>query len=298
METKIGTTIEISAVRKDGNEFPIELALSSWESDNQKFYTGIIRDISERKTAELEITEALSSAEAANKVKDQFIANISHEIRTPLNSILGFSDLLEKRLKETISNQDHQLFGYIAKSSNRLMKTVDFILNNSQLQAGTIKIQPQELNLSTILKHLFNEFKPFADEKSLEFELLNADHSMLIFGDEYYIRQAISNIIENALKYTFEGSVKLSLGSRSGQLSLSITDTGIGISEAYQERIFDAYTQESEGFTKDYQGIGLGLALTKQYLDLNNVALEIESKKDVGSTFTLIFPINKGGNNV
>lgn len=81
METKIGTTIEISAVRKDGNEFPIELALSSWESDNQKFYTGIIRDISERKTAELEITEALSSAEAANKVKDQFIANISHEIR-------------------------------------------------------------------------------------------------------------------------------------------------------------------------------------------------------------------------
>ena len=148
------------------------------------------------------------------------------------------------------------------------------------------------------LKHLFNEFKPFADEKSLEFELLNADHSMLIFGDEYYIRQAISNIIENALKYTFEGSVKLSLGSRSGQLSLSITDTGIGISEAYQERIFDAYTQESEGFTKDYQGIGLGLALTKQYLDLNNVALEIESKKDVGSTFTLIFPINKGGNNV
>jgi signal transduction histidine kinase len=207
------------------------------------------------------------------------------------------TDLLSKRLEDNLSDKEHKLFGFIANSSNRLLRTVDSILNISQLEAGTINIQPRELDLASMVMQIFNELKPLADQKNLEFNLKSSEQLVMILADEYCIRQAISNIMENALKYTFEGSVMVSLARRNNQEVLKVTDTGIGISKEYQHRIFDAYTQESEGFTKNYQGIGLGLALTKQYLDLNNVALEMESKKDVGSTFTLIFPKDRGNAN-
>ena len=254
----------------------------------------VFQDITENKQTEENLEEALGQAKAANEVKDQFIANISHEIRTPLNSILGFSDLLQKRLDQSIPDQDFKLFEFIASSSNRLMRTVDSILNTSQLQAGTIEVQPSKLDLTSLVGQISAEFNSLADQKNLEFISVIPDKSVTVFADDYCIRQAISNIVENALKYTFEGSVSLNLGLRKGQVTLSIADTGIGISEEYQKRIFDAYTQESEGFTKSYQGIGLGLSLAKQYLDMNNVEIEMESKKEVGTTFTLIFPTGKG----
>ena len=208
------------------------------------------------------------------------------------------TDLLSKRLEDNLSDKEHKLFGFIANSSNRLLRTVDSILNISQLEAGTINIQPRELDLASMVMQIFNELKPLADQKNLEFNLKSSEQLVMILADEYCIRQAISNIMENALKYTFEGSVMVSLARRNNQEVLKVTDTGIGISKEYQHRIFDAYTQESEGFTKNYQGIGLGLALTKQYLDLNNIEIEMESKKNIGSTFTMIFPKDRENKDV
>ncbi|MEA1877590.1 MAG: ATP-binding protein [Bacteroidota bacterium] len=112
----------------------------------------------------------------------------------------------------------------------------------------------------------------------------------MVFVDNYCIHQAIHNLVDNAMKYTYDGEIEISLKQEKDSFRLSIQDTGIGISEEYQKRIFDPYTQESEGFTKNFQGIGLGLALTKRYLELNGVALELESQKNVGTTFTMIFP--------
>jgi len=259
---------------------------------------GTIQDITERKLVEEEREQAFREAQNANAVKDQFIANMSHEIRTPLNSILGFSDLLKQRYDDIIPEKDQEIFGYIADSSTRLLHTVDSILNISLIEAGTIRIQPRELDLGSIATQVIEQLQLNAKDKNLDLHLINPNRTALIFADEYCIHQAIVNLTENAIKYTVAGSVELKLGHKGDQLTLSIIDTGIGISDEYQKRIYDPYSQESEGFNKDFQGIGLGLALTKRYLDLNNVELELESKKDSGTTFTMIFPSGKGEDHV
>ncbi len=169
------------------------------------------------------------------------------------------------------------------------MHTVDSILNLSLMKAGTISIQKQELDLGSISTQVVEQLKLSAQDKHLDLNFTSPKRPQIIFADEYCIHQSILNLTDNAIKYTREGSIEIKLGHRDDQVFLSITDTGIGISEEYQKQMFQPYTQESSGFTKNYQGIGLGLALTKEYLGLNDVELEFESKQDVGSTFTLRF---------
>lgn len=252
--------------------------------------SGSFQDITSEKEAERKIQEALLEAEQANEVKDQFVANISHEIRTPLNSILGFSDLFKLRYSDLIRKKDKIIFDYIGEASTRLMKTVDSILNISMLSAGSISVHKEAFKLDYLVQLSVNNFKIAAEKKHLVIKISNTGKTKEVFVDRNTITSAIENIIENAIKYTEEGHIDLSLKMVRGRTTLSISDTGIGISEEYQERIFEPYTQESEGFTKDFQGAGLGLALTKKYLDLNNVDLKLKSKKGVGTTFTLTFP--------
>lgn len=285
------TTVEYRFRCKDGHYKWIQITAVNRFSDPA--INGVLvnyHDISERKRTEKNLEKALLEAQKAIGVKDQFMANISHEIRTPLNSIIGFSDLLQKRLKDAVPEKEQDLFGYITKSGSRLMRTVDSILNISQLQAGMLSVQPVHIDLTAIVNDISYELKPLADEKSLEISVVSPKEPRFVFGDDYCIRQAVSNLVDNAIKYTSKGSVKITLGSRKDHSTLEISDTGIGISKDYQKRIFDAYTQESEGFTKSFQGIGLGLSLTRRYLDLNNIKIELESEKGVGTTFTLIFP--------
>ncbi len=260
------------------------------DHNGNKFLVGVVHDITRRRMAELKVEQALSEAKHANEVKDQFMANISHEIRTPLNSILGFSDLIKQRFGGLLSEKDQELFGYINNSSTRLMSTVDSILNISQLKAGVIKVHPIEIDLSLMTAQVVKQIELQALDKKLDLIFKVPKKPKLIFADEYCIHQSILTLTENAIKYTIKGTVEIKLGHRDDQLTLSITDTGIGISDEYQKRIFEPYSQESEGFTKNYQGVGLGLALTKRYLGLNDVELELVSQKNVGSTFTLIFP--------
>ncbi|MBC8375049.1 MAG: PAS domain S-box protein [FCB group bacterium] len=255
---------------------------------------GMIQDITERKLADDEREKALMDARTANEVKDQFIANISHEIRTPLNSILGFSDILNMRYSESLQKRDENIFDYINSASKRLMRTVDSILNISQLEAGTIKVYPKTIDLVPLAILVIDELRPIAEEKGLRIHLSTAFKEAKVFADEYCIHQALINLTENAIKFTPEGSIDIDITQRQNQIALSVTDSGIGISEDYQERIFEPYTQESEGFTKIFQGVGLGMALTKRFADLNHVEIKLKSEGGVGTTFTLIFPPQEG----
>ncbi|MBC8191301.1 MAG: CHASE domain-containing protein [Candidatus Marinimicrobia bacterium] len=282
---------------KNGSSFPVEY-ISTPIRDEQGNILGAVvtfKDISKRKLIQNQLESALIEAKQANQVKDQFISNISHEIRTPLNSIIGFSDLFQQRYGELVRDKDKDIFGFITNSSNRLMRTVESILNLSQLDAGSIKIEKRGHDLNYIVRAVIGEVKPQLNEKGLEITYIPTDQQAKVLVDDHSMHQSILNIIENAIKYTLEGNIDIKLIQKKDSYRLSIQDTGIGISEKYQKRIFDPYTQESEGFTKNYQGIGLGLALAKRYLELNDVELELESQKNVGSTFTLIFLKHEGG---
>ena len=172
---------------------------------------GIGRDITKRKQAENELIEAKEKAESANKLKDAFIANISHEIRTPLTGILGMTSIIKETYQSNIKKEDEVLFEGIDISSNRIIRTIDMILNYSRLQVGEFNITPNKINLSLICTNLVKEFNTVAKNKSLDLSFQNNCRDIEIFADEYSITMAISNLLDNAIKYTSKGSVNVIL---------------------------------------------------------------------------------------
>jgi signal transduction histidine kinase len=230
------------------------------------------------------LIEAKEKAESANKLKDTFIANISHEIRTPLNGILGMANLIRDTFSTNISKEDEEMFEGIEFSSRRLIRTIDMILNYSRLQVGEFQVNRKDINLSTICINLVKEFMVSAKLKFLGLTFQNNTGESLVFADEYSISMAISNLIDNAIKYTKKGFVKLILyKADNADIILEVKDSGIGISEGYLKKLFEPFQQEHTGYVRAYEGIGLGLSLVnKMLLYLSKV------KKEKGQQFILI----------
>lgn len=237
-----------------------------------------------------ERSKALDEAEHANKVKTLFLANMSHEIRTPLNSIIGFSELLREAILDKIGDEEKYFFDTIQKSGQRLIRTVHEILDMSLLESETFEITLRELDLKSIVNQVISELKENAEEKGLEIKFVSKIDKLHIWADEYSITQAVSNILDNAIKYTIKGSVNIWVDRADGNIQLFVEDTGIGMTRGFQKKMYEVFTQESEGYTKEYQGLGLGLSLTKRYLDINQARIEVESTRGVGTKITISFP--------
>ncbi|MGE5351628.1 MAG: PAS domain S-box protein, partial [Acidobacteriota bacterium] len=243
-----------------------------------------------RKRAEEELILAKEAAEKADRLKSDFLAQMSHEIRTPINTILSFTSLLRSEFEERLPDEMGQVFKIIDSGGRRLTRTIDMILSMSQLQSGSYEMNPRKLNLrSDILDNLFREFQNQAKMKDLEF-LLSGDleNDEIITGDPYSLTQMFQNLIDNAIKYTQKGRVEISLlNAQPGVTSVVIKDTGIGISEDYLPRIFSPFSQEETGYTRRFEGNGLGLALVKKYADLNSASVAVESQKGKGTKVTV-----------
>jgi PAS domain S-box-containing protein len=258
---------------------------------NPLYFINSASDITATKDLQEQLIQARDQAERANKLKDAFIANMSHEIRTPLNAILGFSDLLHDEISQKGLLEYESYFDIIQSSGIRLMRTVDMILNISRLQVGAYIQHPVRLSLSKMIADLVNEYRLPATKKGLTIEFHSRVNEPEILADEYCILHSISNLIDNAIKYTRSGSIHLTLYHSENQLiCLEVKDTGIGIAEEYMTQIFNPFTQEETSSTRNFEGIGLGLSLAYRMLGVTGSTLSVKSLKGQGTTFTITFP--------
>ncbi len=251
---------------------------------------GIQRDITNRVKFEKELIDARNKAEQSEKLKSEFLAQMSHEIRTPLNIVISSSEYIKNELYEKSDDDLRTLFYGIQSAGKRLIVTIDQILQMSEIQSSTYDFNPRNLDLmKDVVNQIVDQFKSLALSKGLEFDVENKLTESRIIADKDSVEQIIYNLIDNAIKYTSAGTVKVILENLSGKKSISVKDTGIGISDQFISKLFDPFTQEEQGYTRKYEGNGLGLALVKRYCELNNAEITVESKKGVGSTFKVVF---------
>lgn len=247
------------------------------------------RDISELKNTESDLKEALIRAEDSKRLKEFFLAQISHEIRSPLNVIVGYSDLLADELQEDKKTEYSHILRSMKNNSKRLYRTFDLLLNMSQLQTGKYDARFEKVNLYSLLKTLQNEFASMAEEKNLQLELTNSiEEDASIIVDHYSLAQIFINLIDNAIKYTEKGWIKINIYRDKTNYCVDVSDSGKGMSKEYIDRLFVPFTQEEMGYTRRYEGTGLGLAIIKSFLDVNKARIKIKSEINRGTTFTVI----------
>lgn len=283
--------LETIFVTKDGKSITVEGSVDCrFEAGRATMVVCILRDITERKKTELDLIAAKTRAEQSDKLKNVFISNISHEIRTPLNVILGYTGLIENVFEERIGPEEKGFFKNINSGCKRLIRTVEHILNFSGIQTGTLSLTREKFDIAQQLKDLCIDMQHTATEKNLTLDCVIEYEPAYIYADSYYINQALTNLIDNAIKFTEQGSVFVKLYKENNTVCVVVRDTGIGISEEYILKVFDAFSQEAFGYTRPYEGLGLGLALTKRYIEINNGTIEMKTDKGKGTTFIVRFP--------
>jgi PAS domain S-box-containing protein len=257
-------------------------------------FIAVKEDITERKKILQDLIVAKEKAEQSDKLKTEFLAQMSHEIRTPMNAIISFIDLLRDDYFEKNTQELSDILNSISNAGKRIIRTVGLILNASEMQIGTYQPSFKRFNLEEhLLEVIQSEYSALARQKGLQFEFANNSSSAVVYGDEYSINQIFINLIDNAIKYTESGKIVVLIdNNKENSITITISDTGIGISEEYIPHIFEPFMQEERGYSRRFEGNGLGLSLVKKYCDLNNIKIAVESKKGIGSKFILVFNNN------
>jgi PAS domain S-box-containing protein len=276
----------------NGTEFFAEVGLNLIEIDEKKILLASVRDITQRKMVEEELKNAKDQAERSDKLKSEFLAQMSHEIRTPINTIMNYTSLLKMEVEDKVSEDNAGSFKSIQNAAFRLLRTIDLILNISDLQAGTYEPKYEKNNLlAHIIKPVVDEFKQAAENKNLVLEFSSTCNQLpIVFIDNYTVYQILANLIDNAIKYTDRGNISVILSQSEKDYLIEIKDSGVGISKEYLPHIFDKFSQEDVGYTRRYEGSGLGMALVKQYCEINSIDISVESEKGNGTTFRLVVP--------
>ena len=239
--------------------------------------------------AEDKLTEALKHAEDLAELKSQFLSNMSHELRTPMNAVVGLTDVLLK--EQPRIDQQHHL-EVLKFSSNHLLHIINDILDYSRIEAGGIELEEREMHLAPLLRNLHAALLPLANEKHLDLRLdIDSKIPPALLGDANRITQILNNLLNNALKFTHEGWVRLQVICLKNQdgfvdIKFTVTDTGIGISKDKSDLIFERFTQASADTTRKYGGTGLGLAICKKLLGLLGSEIHLQSEAGLGSEFS------------
>ena len=234
-----------------------------------------------------QLRSANSSLEEANRMKDEFLANASHELRTPLTAILGFTSVLKEELLD-----EHQEFaGLIDENGQRLLKTINSLLDLAKLRAGTVQLNLRPIEVNTIVEKMVGFLMQLAKNQSIELRISKSQKQIFAILDEDSFERVLYNLIGNAIKFTPEGSVDVEVTHEQKQVAIHIRDTGIGIEESFIPFLFDEFKQEPSVEVHS-DGSGLGLAISSKLVDMMGGRIDVVSQKGVGSTFTVTFPID------
>ncbi|MBK9098650.1 MAG: PAS domain S-box protein [bacterium] len=285
---------EFKNKRKDGSYYWESASISPLfdEQGNVNHFVAIKEDITERKIKEVELRQAKEMAEESNRLKSSFLANMSHELRTPLVGILGYADILANELQE---NDFKEMADTILQSGQQLVETLNSILDLSRIESNQNHLDIKTCELKSILQETCSLFQSVAKNKNLYIKLNVPDDNIYVDSDNHLLNKIFNNLLNNALKFTSSGGVTISVElEKNNQLAkIDIADTGIGIPEKYYEQIFEPFRQASEGLSRNFGGTGLGLTLTKKFVELINGTLSLSSKVGQGSTFTIKLPLSQ-----
>ncbi|KQP17647.1 PAS domain-containing protein [Pseudorhodoferax sp. Leaf267] len=286
-----GYTLEYRAVHRDGRQF------WAWEQGNAVrnasgevvWLDGVIIDISERKAMEIALRDAKEQAEEAAASKTLFLANMGHEVRTPLNAIIGFSEIV---LKTSLDALQREHVYKVRQAARALLKLVNDVLDMAKLERGQLTLAAGDFSLHELAHDAVQTLRPLADRRGLALQL-DIDRSLpqWFHGDAPRLRQVLDKLLDNAVKFTERGSVRLQLGTQDGRLLLAVHDTGIGIAPDRQDCIFEAFTQADPSMSRRYGGVGLGITIAQQLVRHMGGSLGVQSTPGVGSSFRVLVPL-------
>jgi PAS domain S-box-containing protein len=291
---------EIILIIRDGTLIPCSISakMTFDVNGNPEKIIGSLRNITERKKVEEELIRAKDKAEESDRLKTAFLHNISHEIRTPMNAIVGFSTLLSEPDGDVQSRQSYT--EVIMQSSDHLLSIITDIVDISNIEANLVKAVKNDVNVNTILKSVFNKYCLQAARMNLELSFFPdlSDSDAVILTDGTKLTQILSNLVNNAFKFTAEGFIRFGYLVKNDFLEFYVTDTGIGIPEEHYSLIFDRFYKVENSKSSMFEGTGLGLAISKAYVELIGGRIWVSSEVGTGSSFFFTIPFHKQNTNV
>ena len=291
-DKQLNTNFEGEAILHNGKKIWIDARFSIIQTDDGELFLAIIRDITERKKLIDDLIKAKEEAEEANRLKSGFISMMSHEIRTPLNVIIGFNTVIRELFDKGDDEEVSRYFEAVENASMRLLDTINKILDISRIEASEFQLNLVEMDLNKKIQKVVDQLNVLAKNKEIKLDLTLDPSIPVLKLDEYCIDGILVNLINNAIKFSSPGTVvEIKSKNLGDKVSFKVRDYGIGMSEEYQKHLFQPFSQEEVGYSRPYEGTGLGLALTKKFVELMNGEIKVWSKKGEGTKFEVIFNI-------